>query len=174
LCLVPVELVGSAPNGAARAWKESSWFFQEERAFNEVNHHLCRWSSSALAKYADALRRISFALSVRSPPFELLEPISLIRRNRLNRCPPPSPTAMGAVPVAQAPGAQHAPGPPLDTSPSSQVLEPPRNPGRFRLLNQSTHSSVANSTPSMFRHGPRRLMASVLKSPMTVLASALS
>ncbi len=29
---------------------------------------------------------------------------------------------------------------------------------RRRLLNQSTHSSVANSTASKLRHGPRRWM----------------
>jgi len=31
-----------------------------------------------------------------------------------------------------------------------------------RLLNQSTHSNVANSTASNDRHGPRRWMTSAL------------
>src|SRR4249920_2416464 len=43
-----------------------------------------------------------------------------------------------------------------------------------RLLNQSTHSSVAYSTASNDRHGPRRWMTSVLNRPITVSASALS
>jgi hypothetical protein len=50
----------------------------------------------------------------------------------------------------------------------------PSGPSRRRLLNQSTHSRVANSTASMFCHGPLRRMTSVLNSPMTVSASALS
>jgi hypothetical protein len=33
---------------------------------------------------------------------------------------------------------------------------------RKRWLNQSTHSSVANSTASKLRHGPRRWMTSAL------------
>src|SRR5579863_1118723 len=33
---------------------------------------------------------------------------------------------------------------------------------RRRVLNQSTHSRVANSTASRLRHGPRRWMTSVL------------
>src|SRR6476646_6674944 len=41
-----------------------------------------------------------------------------------------------------------------------------------RLLNQSTHSSVAYSTVSNDRHGPRRWMTSVLNRPITVSASA--
>src|SRR5262250_143736 len=36
-----------------------------------------------------------------------------------------------------------------------------------RLLNQSTHSSVAYSTSSSFRQGPRRSMTSDLNNPMT-------
>src|SRR5215475_1220176 len=36
-----------------------------------------------------------------------------------------------------------------------------------RLLNQSTQSSVAYSTSSSFRQGPRRRVTSVLYSPMT-------
>ena len=43
-----------------------------------------------------------------------------------------------------------------------------------RLLNQSTHSRVANSTASRCRHGPLRRMTSVLNNPITVSASALS
>jgi hypothetical protein len=45
---------------------------------------------------------------------------------------------------------------------------------RRRLLNQSTHSSVANSTASMFRQGPRRRITSVLYNPMIDSARALS
>src|SRR3954466_4809850 len=45
---------------------------------------------------------------------------------------------------------------------------------RRRLLYQSTHSRVANSTASNERHGPRRWITSVLTSPITVSASALS
>ncbi len=40
------------------------------------------------------------------------------------------------------------------------------------MLNQSTHASVANSTASDVRHGPRRRMTFVLKSPITDLARA--
>src|SRR5690349_15216825 len=40
----------------------------------------------------------------------------------------------------------------------------PRGSSSRLLLNQSTHSRVANSTASMFLHGPRRRMTSVLKS----------
>ena len=36
------------------------------------------------------------------------------------------------------------------------------------------HSSVANSTASAWRQGPRRRITSVLKSPITVSARALS
>ena len=42
------------------------------------------------------------------------------------------------------------------------------------MLNQSTHASVANSTASMCRHGPRRRITSVLNRPMIVSARALS
>ena len=45
---------------------------------------------------------------------------------------------------------------------------------RRRLLNQSTHSSVAYSTASKLRQGPRRWMTSALISPLIVSASALS
>ncbi len=38
----------------------------------------------------------------------------------------------------------------------------PMGSRRRRLLNQSTHSSVANSTASKLRHGPRRWMTSAL------------
>jgi hypothetical protein len=38
----------------------------------------------------------------------------------------------------------------------------PIGPSSLRLLNQSTHSSVANSTVSKFRHGPRRQINSAL------------
>ena len=41
-------------------------------------------------------------------------------------------------------------------------------------MNQSTHVSVANSTASRLRHGPRRRITSVLNKPITVSASALS
>ena len=43
-----------------------------------------------------------------------------------------------------------------------------------RLLNQSTHASVANSTRSRCCHGPCRRITSVLKSPITDSARALS
>src|SRR5213594_3263858 len=43
-----------------------------------------------------------------------------------------------------------------------------------RWLNQSTHSSVAYSTASRCRHGPRRWITSVLYRPMIVSANALS
>src|SRR6266849_5282533 len=43
-----------------------------------------------------------------------------------------------------------------------------------RVLNQSTQSSVANSTASRCRHGPLRRITSVLNRPMMVSASALS
>ena len=36
-----------------------------------------------------------------------------------------------------------------------------------RMLNQSTHASVVNATAPNVRHGPRRRMTSVLKSPIT-------
>ncbi len=42
----------------------------------------------------------------------------------------------------------------------------PIGPRRRRRLSQSTHSSVAYSTASMLRQGPRRRMTSVLNSPM--------
>src|SRR5204863_3209424 len=45
---------------------------------------------------------------------------------------------------------------------------------RRRVLNQSTHSNVANSTASRCRQGPRRRMTSVLNKPMTDSASGLS
>jgi len=38
------------------------------------------------------------------------------------------------------------------------------------LLNQSTHSSVAYSTASKLRHGPRRWMTSALNRPLIVVA----
>jgi hypothetical protein len=44
---------------------------------------------------------------------------------------------------------------------------------RRRLLDQSTYSSVANSTASRFRQGPRRWMASVSWRPLMVSARAL-
>ena len=37
---------------------------------------------------------------------------------------------------------------------------------RRRLLYQSTHSMVANSTASRLRHGPRRRITSVLNRPL--------
>jgi hypothetical protein len=40
-----------------------------------------------------------------------------------------------------------------------------------RVLNQSTQASTANSTASSVRHGPRRWITSVLKSPITDSAS---
>src|SRR5215211_1721341 len=43
-----------------------------------------------------------------------------------------------------------------------------------RWLNPSTHSSVANSTASRDRHGPRRWITSALSRPLIVSASALS
>jgi hypothetical protein len=43
-----------------------------------------------------------------------------------------------------------------------------------RWLNQSTRSSVAYSTSSSRRQGPRRWITSVLYNPMMVSASALS
>ena len=43
-----------------------------------------------------------------------------------------------------------------------------------RVLNQSTHSRVANSTASKERHGPRRWITSALKRPLIVSARALS
>ena len=45
---------------------------------------------------------------------------------------------------------------------------------RRRVLNQSTHSRVANSTASKERHGPRRWITSALKRPLIVSARALS
>jgi len=42
------------------------------------------------------------------------------------------------------------------------------------LLNQSTHSRVANSTASNFRHGLRRWITSALERPLKVSARALS
>ena len=42
------------------------------------------------------------------------------------------------------------------------------------LLNQSTQSSVAYSTASIFRQGPRRRITSVLYKPLMVSARALS
>ena len=42
-----------------------------------------------------------------------------------------------------------------------------------RLLNQSTHSSVAYSTASMLRHGPRRRMTSALYTPFLFPTSHL-
>src|SRR5687768_8372297 len=50
----------------------------------------------------------------------------------------------------------------------------PMDSSRRRLLYQSTHSRVANSTLSKERHGPRRYITSALKRPMTVSARALS
>lgn len=44
---------------------------------------------------------------------------------------------------------------------------------RRRLLNQSTHSSVAYSTASRLRQGPGRWITSALKSPLIVSARAL-
>ena len=44
----------------------------------------------------------------------------------------------------------------------------------LRLLNQSTHVSVAISTDSKFRQGPRRWTTSVLYRPLIVSARALS
>lgn len=44
----------------------------------------------------------------------------------------------------------------------------------LRLLNQSTHSSVAYSMASMPRQGPLRQISSALKRPLTLSASALS
>jgi hypothetical protein len=41
-------------------------------------------------------------------------------------------------------------------------------------LNHATHSSVAYSTSSKPRHGPRRWITSVVNSPITDSASALS
>src|SRR5690349_1656058 len=41
---------------------------------------------------------------------------------------------------------------------------------RRRLLYQSTHSRVANSTASILRHGPRRRITSVLNKPLIVSA----
>ena len=48
---------------------------------------------------------------------------------------------------------------------------PPMGSSRRRLLNQSTHSSVANSTASRLRQGRR--ITSVLYRPLIVLARAL-
>jgi hypothetical protein len=45
---------------------------------------------------------------------------------------------------------------------------------RRRVLNQSTHARVANSTASNERHGLRRWITSVLNRPMIVSARALS
>ena len=45
---------------------------------------------------------------------------------------------------------------------------------RRRLLNQSIHSRVANSTALKVRHEPRRWMTSALNRPLMVSASALS
>ena len=45
---------------------------------------------------------------------------------------------------------------------------------RRRLLNQSTHSSVAYSTASRLRHGPRRQITSALYRPLIDSAIALS
>jgi len=50
----------------------------------------------------------------------------------------------------------------------------PIGPSSRRILNQSTQSSVANSTASSDRHGPRRRITSVLYSPITDSARALS
>jgi hypothetical protein len=44
---------------------------------------------------------------------------------------------------------------------------------RRRLLNQSTHSSVAYSTASKLRQGPRQWMTSALKRPLIGSASAV-
>ena len=46
--------------------------------------------------------------------------------------------------------------------------------GRRRLLNQSTHASLAYSTALKLRHGPRRWMTPALNRPLIVSASALS
>jgi hypothetical protein len=45
---------------------------------------------------------------------------------------------------------------------------------RRRLLNQSTHTRVANSTVSALRHRPRRWIISVLNKPLIVSAKASS
>lgn len=45
---------------------------------------------------------------------------------------------------------------------------------RRRVLNQSTHSRVANSTASKDRHGPRRRITSALNRPLIVSARVLS
>ena len=50
----------------------------------------------------------------------------------------------------------------------------PIGSSRRRLLNQSTHSRVANSTAAMLRHKPRRWMTSALNRPLIVSARALS
>ena len=50
----------------------------------------------------------------------------------------------------------------------------PIGPKSRRWLNQSTQSRVANSTASRLRQGPRLRITSVLKSPITVSARALS
>jgi hypothetical protein len=50
----------------------------------------------------------------------------------------------------------------------------PIGSSRRRLLNQSTHSRVANSTVSKLRHGPRLWMTSALNRPLMVSARALS
>ena len=46
-------------------------------------------------------------------------------------------------------------------------------PSRYRLLNQSTHSRVANSTAAGLRQAPRRRMGSVLNRPIKFSGSAL-
>ena len=50
----------------------------------------------------------------------------------------------------------------LIASPAYIVIELPMGSSSRRLLNQSTHASVANSTASNDRHGPRRWMTSAL------------
>ena len=50
----------------------------------------------------------------------------------------------------------------------------PSGPNSRRVLNQSTHVKVANSTASRVRHGPFRRITSVLYTPITDSARVLS
>jgi DNA modification methylase len=85
---------------------------------------------------------------------------------------PPGPaSSMSPSSSTHTPGGSSAGGPAGRRMRTSSWT--PSNNSR-RLLNQSTHSRVANSTASRLRHGPRRWTTSALQRPLIVSARALS
>jgi hypothetical protein len=131
---------------------------------DEIDHHLCRRSSSALAKYADASRRISLArrsstfsrssclrrsrssvvrpgrlpasrsawrthcrsVSALQPIFSAIDPIAAHCDSCAASCSTTIRTARARTSGENLVGFRMAP--------SSQGLEPPGNPARFRLV----------------------------------------